>query len=665
MKEDKQRIAKSKNSFITYFKRWGVVFLISLAGILIVYEIGGSKWEFENRIEKLRKYYTQEQKEMIEHEVNRIVDIIDFESERMDEKIRVKIKSRVYEGYSIAEEIYNKFKGRKPDSEIQKLIVSALRPIRFDKGEGYYFLADLNGNVKLHGGRPDFEETNQLSSADKKSGKIVKNMIKIIRDKGEGFYEYFWEKPNKKGEYHKKITFLKLFKPYNWFLGTGVYAEETDSTIKKVISKPIEKHRFGPNNAGYVSILRLININGGKDFAIVYSNPNRHDLIGKHIADDYKDAKGKMFRKEMLKGLREKGECFVEYWSKKSDNPNPSPKVSFFKLAGDKQYIVTAGVYLDDVENDIIAMKDNLRKHVILKVLISILIVIIILLVFLILFNILARKLKNDFHLFDTFLKNVSRSKQFINVDEIKFTEIKSLATAVNNMLDDKIAAEQEVFNDREQLYVTLRSIGDGLITTDKAGKIILINSVAEKLTGWKNEEAQGKPLSAIFNIVNNESREPVNNPVQQVLEKGKIIGLANHTLLISKNGTEYQIADSASPIKNVDGEVIGVVLVFRNVTKEYTLQKELRKNQEMNEAILNAMPDLIFVVNKNFEFVSYIARTLRNLYSVPDEFIGKKIRDILPRDAAEKSIKSIEQVFQSGGVVSYEYSLELDGEVK
>ncbi len=129
-----------------------------------------------------------------------------------------------------------------------------------------------------------------------------------------------------------------------------------------------------------------------------------------------------------------------------------------------------------------------------------------------------------------------------------------------------------------EDLRTTLNSIGDAVITTDTRGNVTRMNPIAEKLTGWTLEEAWGKPLTEVFHIVNAKTEALAFDPVKRVLESGEIVGLTNDTLLISNNGIEYQIADSAAPIRGGDGEITGVVLVFRDVTREYGMQEELRE---------------------------------------------------------------------------------------
>ncbi|MCK4983469.1 MAG: PAS domain S-box protein, partial [Victivallaceae bacterium] len=132
-----------------------------------------------------------------------------------------------------------------------------------------------------------------------------------------------------------------------------------------------------------------------------------------------------------------------------------------------------------------------------------------------------------------------------------------------------------------EKLRITLNSIGDGVIVTDTKAIVTDMNPESERLTGWKLSEASGKPLSKIFNIINAQTLKTVENAVAKVISTGHIVGLANHTMLLAKDGTKYQISDSGSPIRDKSGIIIGVVLVFRDVTDEYRMQEELLKNEE------------------------------------------------------------------------------------
>ena len=171
--------------------------------------------------------------------------------------------------------------------------------------------------------------------------------------------------------------------------------------------------------------------------------------------------------------------------------------------------------------------------------------------------------------------------------------EIGNLADSFSRMQKSIQKHVIKITEARENLHITLNSIGDGVIVTDMRGTIIRMNPIAENLTGWKLQKAEGKSISDIFNIVHTQTGEPADNPVEKVLATGDIVSLANHTSLIAKNGTKYHIADSGAPIKDADKNITGVVLVFRDVTKEYQLREQYR-------TLFEKTNDAIFIVEKS-----------------------------------------------------------------
>ncbi len=152
----------------------------------------------------------------------------------------------------------------------------------------------------------------------------------------------------------------------------------------------------------------------------------------------------------------------------------------------------------------------------------------------------------------------------------------------LTSLSDSFTAALNAARERRDWLHTTLTSIGDAVISTDAGGLITLMNPVAEKLTGWTLQEAQGKPLTEVFRIVNQETRQTVENPVDKVRRLNHVVGLANHTILITKAGQEIAIDDSGAPIFDANGTIAGVVLVFRDVTRQRALEAALHANERL-----------------------------------------------------------------------------------
>ena len=153
--------------------------------------------------------------------------------------------------------------------------------------------------------------------------------------------------------------------------------------------------------------------------------------------------------------------------------------------------------------------------------------------------------------------------------------------------LAEETAARQVTHRERERLRVTLASIGDAVISTDAEGRVDFLNTVAEELVGWKSAEAASRTLSDVFHIVNETTRQPVENPALRALKDGVIVGLANHTILIAKEGIERPIDDSAAPIRDGEGKVVGSVLVFRDISERK--RSEAALNERVRLLSLNA----------------------------------------------------------------------------
>ena len=183
-----------------------------------------------------------------------------------------------------------------------------------------------------------------------------------------------------------------------------------------------------------------------------------------------------------------------------------------------------------------------------------------------------------------------------------------------------------------EKLSVTLNSIGDAVIATDANARVTLLNPLAEKLTGWTQAQAAGLPVEEIFDIINKETRQPATIPVMETLAQGTIQGLANHTVLIARDGTEHDIADSCAPIRDREGQVIGAVLVFRDVTQEYAAQQALRDSTALIQTILTTVEDGIVTLHAHGGIVGTVNPAAEQMFGYGSaEIIGQPFNQLIP----------------------------------
>jgi diguanylate cyclase (GGDEF)-like protein/PAS domain S-box-containing protein len=206
---------------------------------------------------------------------------------------------------------------------------------------------------------------------------------------------------------------------------------------------------------------------------------------------------------------------------------------------------------------------------------------------------------------------------------------------------------------EKEWLQTTLRSIGDGVIATDANGNIEFMNSTAERLIGYKEEEVLGKKIDEVFNIINEDTKEKAEVPIEKVLKTGNTTGLANHTALISKNGEIISIADSASPIKDSQGNIIGTVMVFRDISDKRKYEKLLKQYEFIVESSEEGIGTFDFngiiqTWNKGCEKIyGYKAEEIigNSIYMVIPDFEREKIKNILERLLKGEDVKSYEGI--------------------
>ncbi len=200
-----------------------------------------------------------------------------------------------------------------------------------------------------------------------------------------------------------------------------------------------------------------------------------------------------------------------------------------------------------------------------------------------------ARSIMRPIEALDRAARRISGGDLETRIEPSGPKEIATLGTVLGDMtgqLRQTITRlERAEFAQRQRALVTLESIGDAVITTDTGGRVVYVNPVAERLTGWTQAEAEGHPLPEVFHIIDGTSREPAANPVDRCLASNAVVELANNTILVRRDGAELMIADSAAPIREIDGTVQGVVMVFRDVTERKELEAAVRQSQKM-EAI-------------------------------------------------------------------------------
>ena len=561
-----------RTSFIKLIQLWGIILLIGIGVSIVAIDVIASYRDFNYRADQMRKDYIARQKQIIKQEVNRVVDLISYEKEQSEILTKKKVKSRAYEAYSIAQNIYQRNKTSKGKVEIKQMILDALRPIRFEYGSGYYFAVRLDGVEVLFADKPEMEGLNLLCMQDTRNQYLLQDMIKIVRQSGEGFYEYQWTKPDSAGNDFRKISFIKRFEPYDWFIGTGLYVDDVERQIKADLLSTISRIRFGKE--GYIFINRLNGdalVSNGKLFS---GTKKLWEVFDKN-PEEMKD----IFKKEYNAALTPEGDYIYYSHIKLTNSDKESPKASFIYGIPDLQWLVGAGVYLDDVETDIALMRTKINNQIKEKMLYFIPIVLAIVALYFLFFNWLNRGLKNDFKLVISFFNRAAHSDEEIDRRPIKFVEFDQMAEYANKMLADRKQANEALIESEKRYKAVFQGAAEGILIADiETGKFKYANPVICEMLGYTEEELK---RMSVGDIHPKKVLQDVFSEFEAQAKKEKKLSM--NLPCLRKDGTLIYVDIYTSPVR-IDKKECNVGF-FTDITERKKLETQLLQAQKM-EAI-------------------------------------------------------------------------------
>jgi len=480
-------IMQSKKQLSTIVHLYVIAIIIIIAFIYLFADFFTEQIEFSRKAKIIRDYHYQYHRDAIKHEVESVYNFIVKQQDKITDIAQKSAKRDVEEAFSIAENIYNTYKNKKNDKEIKQLIVDVLRPIRHNDGKGYYFITGTDGVEVLMSDRPELEGTDMRDVQDPDGKYVVQDMIDLAAEKGEGFYSYKWTKPGVDDNTHEKVSFIKLFKPYNWIIGTGVYVDDYETGLKNEILEEIGKIRFGENDSGYVFV---ISYDG-----ITLMNDYQRNLIGQNTWG-LEDVNGLKLFQEQRKAVENPDGDFIKYiWQ----NPNTnkiSEKISFMKGFPEWQWMIGAGFYVDNVDPVIEDMHDELYDELRQEIYEYLVIIVLITVLFLFVTRLLIKRITKDFNALVMFFKKATVSDSLFDRSKIRFAEFDEIAECADKMLAERIKTQKEL----DELNKSLNS---------RVAEEVRKNEYQERLIFQQKKFADmGQMISAIAH----QWRQPLNN---------------------------------------------------------------------------------------------------------------------------------------------------------
>jgi signal transduction histidine kinase/CheY-like chemotaxis protein len=431
-----------------------IIFVLSLA--LGVVTVVNKNLEFDKNLKSMEESFFHEQLLLIKSRVAEVIEYIQYSKSLVETILREMVKEKVYEAHTIVENLYNNYKDVKSDKEIKEMIKGALRTVRFHKGRGYYFIDDIYGNAVMSPKRFGHEGRSVIDVKDLKGKFVMKEFIKIVTTRKEGFCTYHWiraEKQAHEGKHTKKIAYVKLFEPYNWIIGTGEYVQDVEQDVREMVKSRINSMRFGKNRDNYFFILKAKNVDDKtkKPYAVALVNPSRPELIGRKLTEKFQDDKGNYFLKDIITQISQNNEAVVKYWFQKMAGPGSSLKTTYARWYKEWDWIIGTGFYHDDLEKMIALRKIELEENVRKEILIIISIFLAITFMTILVSIYFSRKLKNEFNIFSNFFSESAKKNELLDKEKLKIYEFRELSDAANKMISDKKFGEEDLLKAKDK----------------------------------------------------------------------------------------------------------------------------------------------------------------------------------------------------------------------
>jgi signal transduction histidine kinase/ActR/RegA family two-component response regulator len=569
------KLSGRRMSISTVFLGSMMIVVITTIAVIGYFWIRHEYNQFTRESNELRNQFLDEQRAMIRNEVEKVIDYIKFRRSQTEERLKASLRERVEEAHGISRNIYESYKSSLPGSEIERMVKEALRPIRFNNGRGYYFAVTLTGVEMLYPVAPQFENTNLLNLKDAKGNFVIRDEIKVIEKYGEGFVMDYWRKPNAANDMiYPKMTFVKIFKPFNWYLGTGEYMDDFERDLQNEIIERVAKVRFG--NEGYI----FINTYKGEQIIT-----DGHRIAKPRNLWDLTDPNGVKVIQEERKAVNNPKGDYIYYTWNKLTKTTPSPKVSFIIGIPDWEWMIGAGIYIDDIEKVIALKRQRLQQDVQTEIAKIVIIMFSLGLCIILLARFFSLRLRRGIEAFSNFFQGAATKSITIDVSQLQFSEFEALAHAANSMIDDRIKVEQENRRLEERLQRAEKMEALGLLAGGVAhdlnnilgviigySEVLLLNNEVHQTSSIRprivNIMEGGQRAAAIVQDLLTLARRGV--PGKKVLNLNKIIGDYQNSpeleKLLSSNSSLQIKTELASDLLNISASPVQLVKTLSNL---------------------------------------------------------------------------------------------------
>ena len=419
----------------------------SLAVFIAIFWAINAYQTYQVSVDNIRKNYQHQYEARVREELRNVMDFIDYRRAQNEMRVERDIRERVQSAYTIASHMYRLYKDEKNEAELRSMVIEVLRPIRWNSGRGYHFTGRIgSGIVDLFADEPSFENKTAARFKELTGQDMVGDIVSIVRNKGAGLYRYNLVKPKYGGRSFGMITFVKYFKPLDWFIGAGLYNDDLEQILQQDILARLREMQFGRDGEVF----------GFRFDGTIICNKNKR-LLGRSITG-LTGRDGVSYGQAFLQtGLSEPGEGYVLYAANRTSSGISHQKLCFIKAYSEWQWILGASMSMDAMEQAIAAKTHTYQRIAFQNVLIFI-VLFFAAVAFLLLSTFLySLKIKEGISLFTAFFREAADSNVKISDEHLTFKEFETLGRLANKMVDERINNELLLHRDELRLDTLLR----------------------------------------------------------------------------------------------------------------------------------------------------------------------------------------------------------------
>jgi len=406
----------------------------------------------------IREIHTFNVKAEIKNSVDSLVRFIKYRKKATEDILKKDLHERVNNAHSVIQSIYEKNKGKLSDSEIKSQIVATLRHISFHEGRGYYFIDTLEGDVVLYPTIPSLEGTNLMDLQDDRGNYALREEIELVKKQGEGYLEGYWRKPGISDNDFKKITYVKAFTPYNWYVGTGEYVDIISTQIQNEIKTYVNQLSYGYFNQQYI----FIHNTDGVELA----NGLFPEMIGKNNYD-LEDLNGVKITQQQIEICEppQNGGFLIHDWPK-PNNGGTMKKLTYVTSIPDWNWIVGSGIDMQFLENLVANKKLELQYYEHDEITKIVLLLTFIFIISLLMAKLAVSSINKNITLFIENMEKSSHNLSMIDVEKVEYKDFKNLAVVSNKMTQriNTLLYKDELTGIYNRLYIN--KVFSSLVTT-------------------------------------------------------------------------------------------------------------------------------------------------------------------------------------------------------